>query len=52
MAKPIKITPKLKGEDAKRFLKEMIIVESSRINLLDRRLAEEIKREKHLLKVI
>jgi|APIni6443716594_1056825.scaffolds.fasta_scaffold2131299_1 hypothetical protein len=37
MAKPIKETPILKGEDAKRFLDNMTKSESNRIGMSDRK---------------
>lgn len=51
MAKPIRATPKLKGLNAEKFVKRMIYVEQSRISELDKSLALEIKKEKHLFKV-
>ncbi len=51
MAKPIKATPKLRGINAEKFIERMNYVEKSRINRLDKKLAEEIHEEKHLFVV-
>jgi len=44
MAKPIKSTPELVGEEADNFLRKMIQVEESRITEKQKLLAKEIKR--------
>jgi hypothetical protein len=43
MAKPIRATPKLRGEDANKFVNRMIIIETSRITERDKELAKQIK---------
>jgi hypothetical protein len=44
MAKPIKSTPELTGEEADKFLKKMIKVEESRITQSQKDFAQEIER--------
>lgn len=43
MAKPIKSTPVLNGEEANAFLKKMLEVERTRITLRQKQFAKEIK---------
>ena len=43
MAKPIRATPELKGEDAKKFIKKMILLEKAKINKVDKELAKQIE---------
>ena len=45
MAKPIKSTPELKGEDANRFLERMISTERARITSKQKMFAKELKRD-------
>jgi len=42
MAKPIKATPDLVGEEANRFLRKMIEIEKSKITKRDRELADNV----------
>lgn len=49
MAKPIKSTPELSGEDANKFLRKMISVERSRVTLKQKEFAQEIKNNMALL---
>jgi hypothetical protein len=42
MAKPIKATPDLVGEEANRFLRKMICIENSKITKKDRELAQKV----------
>lgn len=44
MAKPIKSTPELTGEEADEFLRKMIKVEESRITEIQKNFAQEIER--------
>ncbi len=44
MAKPIEATPELTGEDARRFLENMIKKNNSEPDENDRRLAREIEK--------
>lgn len=43
MAKPIKSTPELNGEEANKFLRKMLNVEKSRITLKQKEFAKQIK---------
>ena len=43
MAKPIRSTPELKGEEADKFLKKMLQLEKTRISDVDKKLAQEIE---------
>jgi len=51
MAKPIKSTPELTGEEADRFLERMILLERAKINPQQKRLAKEIEQNMGLLLV-
>lgn len=51
MAKQIKATPELKGEEADNFLKKMIKLESSRVNTQQKRFAKEIEQNMKLIVV-
>lgn len=51
MAKPIKSTPELSGEEANKFLERMIKVENSKITLKQRELSREIERNMKLLTI-
>ncbi len=51
MAKPIKSTPQLTGQEADNFLRKMIIVEESRITPKQKAFAEEIERNMKVLLV-
>jgi hypothetical protein len=44
MAKPIRSTPELTGEEADKFLEKMITVEQSKITVKQRSFAKEIER--------
>jgi hypothetical protein len=44
MAKPIKSTPELTGDEADKFLEKMIKVEQSKINFKQIAFAKEIKK--------
>lgn len=44
MAKPIKSTPELTGEEANKFLEKMIKIERSKITIKQKSLAKEIER--------
>ena len=43
MAKPIRATPELRGEEANRFLRKMAEIERTGISEVDRKLAEAVK---------
>jgi len=43
MAKPIKSTPELTGEEANKFLKKMLFVERSKVTKKQKDYAREIK---------
>jgi len=43
MAKPIRATPKLNKEESEEFLKNMIFIENSKINRIDKELAQQIE---------
>jgi hypothetical protein len=49
MAKPIKSTPELTGEEADKFLERMIKVEHSKVTFKQKSLAKEIERNMNLL---
>ncbi len=51
MAKPIKSTPELTGEEADKFLEQMIIIEKSKVNSQQKKFAKEIKQNMKLLSV-
>ena len=51
MAKPIKSTPELSGEEADNFLRKMIYVEESRVTQKQRDFAKEIKKNMSALLV-
>ena len=42
MAKPIRATPTISGEDAEKFISKMISIDRSKITKQDRKIAEEI----------
>ena len=52
MAKPIRATPELKGEDADKFLRKMILVEKSPITNQDKELVRQIESNSQFFKVI
>jgi len=43
MAKPIRATPELRGEEANKFLEKMAEVEKTGISNVDRKLAQAVK---------
>jgi hypothetical protein len=43
MAKPIRATPELKGEEANRFLEKMLRVEASRITIRQKEFSKAIE---------
>lgn len=43
MAKPIRATPKLNKEESKEFIKNMVLIENSKINEMDKKLSQQIK---------
>ena len=47
MAKPIRATPTLRGEDAERFVKQMIKKETSAISKADKALYADAEKNKH-----
>lgn len=51
MAKPISSTPTLKGKDAERFLQRMLETEKKPISKKDKKLAEDIKKNRKYFKV-
>jgi len=51
MAKPIKSTPELTGEEANKFLEKMMRIENSRITDKQRLRAKEIEKNMSLLVV-
>lgn len=51
MAKPIKATPQLTGQEADVFLRRMIKVETSRVTSKQKAFAEEIEKNMKLLLV-
>ena len=51
MAKPIRATPTLSGNEANIFLEKMIKIEDSRITFKQKRVAKEIKENMELLLV-
>lgn len=51
MAKPIRSTPELRGEEANEFLKKMLIVEESRITSKQKEFAKKIKHNMEALLV-
>jgi len=48
MAKPIRATPTLKGEDAERFVKLMLKKQTSQISKLDKELYRQIAKNRIL----
>lgn len=44
MAKPIRATPSLRGEEANKFVCKMIELDRSKISSLDRKIVIEIKK--------
>ena len=52
MAKPIRSTPTLVGEEANKFLERMIVVENSPISKTDKELAEQIKANSRFFKIL
>ena len=48
MAKPIRSTPELSGEEADKFLKKMIILERARLSSYQKILAKEIEKNMRL----
>jgi len=44
MAKPIRATPSISGEDAEKFIRKMILVDRSQINRQDKEIAEDIEK--------
>ncbi len=51
MAKPIRATPELKGEEADRFITKMISVERSKLTKIDKELIERISLNSKYFKV-
>lgn len=51
MAKPIKATPDLVGEEANKFLKKMLAVEKSKITLKDKELVKRVVDVSRRLKI-
>ena len=51
MAKPIRATPELVGEEADKFLEKMLNVEESKITVKQKSLAKEIEKNMELLVV-
>ena len=51
MAKPIKATPELTGEEANRFLRKMIDIEGSKITYEQRNFAKEIEKNMSVLTI-
>jgi len=51
MAKPIRATPKLRGEEANEFVKRMIIVEKTKLSKIDRDLIRKIEENKNFFKL-
>ncbi|MEK6935880.1 MAG: hypothetical protein AABW67_03765 [Nanoarchaeota archaeon] len=51
MAKPIRATPELKGEDANKFLRKMLEVETSKITFKQKELSKEIIQNMKALRV-
>ena len=47
MAKPIRATPTLRGEDAERFVKQMIKKETSAVSKADKVLYADAEKNKH-----
>jgi len=43
MAKPIRATPKLNKEESEKFLRSMILIENSKINKIDKEIAQQIE---------
>ena len=43
MAKPIRATPQLKGEEVEKFVRLMIKIDKSKINKVDKNLVKQIK---------
>jgi len=52
MAKPIRATPELKGEDADNFLRKMILVEKSPITKQDKELVKQIALNSQFFKAV
>ncbi|MDD4878198.1 MAG: hypothetical protein PHO02_04125 [Candidatus Nanoarchaeia archaeon] len=46
MAKPIRATPTLRGEDAERFVKQMIKKETSAISRIDKELYADVEKNR------
>lgn len=51
MAKPIKATPELTGEEADKFLRKMIEVERAKVTQEQKRFAQEIEKNMSTLLV-
>lgn len=51
MAKPIKSTPELTGEEADNFLKKMLAVERSRVTVKQKQFAKEMQENMNSLLV-
>lgn len=51
MAKPIKATPELTGEEANEFLRKMIHVERSKVTQEQKRFAKEVEKNMSALLV-
>lgn len=43
MAKPIRATPQLRGEEVEKFIRQMIAVDRSKITKVDETLAREVQ---------
>jgi len=51
MAKPIRSTPKLSGNDASDFIRKMICLERTKISNKDKELVEQVKKNSIFFKV-
>jgi len=51
MAKPIRATPELKGEEANEFLRKMINLERNRITDVDKQLLKDIEMNSQFFQV-
>jgi len=51
MAKPIRSTPKLSGNDALKFIKKMISLERTPIDIKDKELVKQVEKNSIFFKV-
>ena len=51
MAKPIRATPELKGQDAENFVKKMILIEKRKISKIDENFAKQIEMNSKLFQM-